>query len=129
MTSREGRAQAAAQLHSAQLADPDRPVIVYPNGGRDADLWESRGAGGVWRRRHNKQRLSLFTPFRVPRGPPRSARLTYRRKTVGEYVDGEKFAFEDEWNTSDTQHKMLDRSWTGSTEFFEENACTIICVL
>ena len=120
MTSREGRAQAAAQLHSAQLADPDRPVIVYPNGEKDADLWESRGAGGVWRRRHKKQRLSLFTPFRVPRGPPRNARLTYGRRTVGEYVDGEKFTFEDEWSTSDAQHKMLDRAWTGSTEFFQE---------
>ena len=92
MSKREGRAKAAAQLYDilpAQPAtratmarqDPDRPIIIYPNGSQDADVWESRGAGGVWKRRHNKLRLSLFTPFRVPRGPSRSTILTFRRRT------------------------------------------------
>ena len=52
--------------------------------------------------------------------PPKSARLSYRRRTVGQFVDGERFNFEDEWNTADTQHKMLDRAWIGSTELFIE---------
>ena len=46
--------------------------------------------------------------------------MTFRRKTSGEYEDGEKFTFEDEWNVKDMQHKMLDRAWTGSTEFYQE---------
>ena len=98
-------------------ANPDRPVIVYPNGSLGNDVWECRGEGGVWRRRHRKQRLSLFTPYRVPRGPPKGTLFAIRRKTTGQFHDGEHFVFEDEWNVSDGQHKMLDRAWTGITEF------------
>ena len=74
MRERQGRASAAAQLHHiraaalsrptvGRAANPDRPIIVYPNGSLGNDVWECRGERGVWRRRHRKQRLSLFTPL------------------------------------------------------------------
>ena len=133
MEERQGRAAAAAQLHNIRelvlsrstagtAANPDMPVIVYPNGDQGRDVWECRGEGGVWRRRHRKQRLSLFTPYRVPRGPAKGAKLAVRRTTTGTFHDGEAFSFEDEWNVSDNQHKLLDRAWTGYTEFHIEEA-------
>ena len=44
-----------------------------------------------------------------------------RRRTVGKFDSGETFKIDDEWNTEETRHKMLERSWTGYTEFYVDN--------
>ena len=72
-------------------------------------------------RRHNRSRLMLFTPFRVPRGPPREVRFGMRRRTVGKFESGESFKIDGKWNTEETRHKMLDQGWTGYTEFYVDN--------
>ena len=79
----------------------------------------------MWRRRHNRQRLSLFTPYRVPRGPAKGTILAIRRTTTGTFHDGEKFIFDDEWDVGNNQHKLLDRAWIGLTEFYVEEAPVI----
>ena len=126
ITERKGRSSAAAQLHSmskhkAAHIDPVGPIIINPNETQQRDVWEIRGEGGVWRRRHHRSRLSLFTPHRVPRGPPKSVRLGMRRRTVGKFEGGEHFSIEDEWHVSEVRHKMLELSWTGCAEFYAEN--------
>ena len=130
ISQRSGRASAAAELHAVTgtpptftYEDPDAPLIIYPNGDTSRDVWECRGAGGVWKRRHRRSRQSLFTPHRVSRAPPKNARIGMRRRTAGKFDDdGEIFTFEDEWSTKELRHKMLSRSWTGTTEFFVEES-------
>ena len=126
---RDGRAKVNAQLHHATHVKnnkrqdcPDKPIIVHPNEEQERDVWECRGVGGIWKRRHNRSKLMLFTPFRVPRGPPRGVRLGMRRRTVGKFESGETFKIEDEWNTDETRHNMLEQGWTGYTEFYVDNS-------
>ena len=45
-----------------------------------------------------------------------------RRRTVGQFESGETFKIEDEWNTDETRHKMLEQGWTGYTEFYVDNS-------
>ena len=126
---RDGRAKVNAKLHHVTHVKnykrqecPDKPIIVYPNEEQERDVWECRGVGGSWKRRHYRSRLMKFTPFRVPRGPPRGVRLGMRRRTVGQFESGETFKIEDEWNTDETRHKMLEQGWTGYTEFYVDNS-------
>ena len=123
MKEKGGRAEAAAELHHVTHphAADGKPIVIYPTGQQENDYWECRGQNGIWRRKHNKSRLALFTPYRVPRGPPKSCRLMMLRKTVGVFDDGEKFTHIDNWNATAMQHKVLDRSWTGYTEMYVEN--------
>ena len=66
---------------------------------------------------HNEYRLSLFTPYRVLRGPPKNAKLELTRKTCGTFKSGETFEVEDEWSGSASAHRFLKDAWVGSTEF------------
>ena len=119
ISERKGRSSAAAQLHALNKNNgTDGPIIINPNEAQQRDVWEIRGEGGIWRRRHHRSRLSLFTPHRVPRGPPKNVRLGMRRRTVGKFEGGEEFSIDDEWHVAEARHKMLELSWTGYTEFY-----------
>ena len=109
---REGRAGAAAQLHL--LREP-------ADEGRGADSWGQRGQKGTWTRIHATPRRSLFTPFKVAKGPPSTTKLAYTRITTGRFDDGREFHLADAWLDDAARHRLLQRPWTGKTTFFESN--------
>ena len=115
MVESEGRAARAAQLHSVSRSMKE--IVGTGSAGCDGDSWESRGADGKWIRRHSAPRLALFTPFRVPKGPPKGQRLAMRRRTVGQFVGGGTFDVIDDWTSGSQAHRFLRDAWTGHTEF------------
>ena len=82
----EGRSEKADQLHLVVSAIDE--LVECGSAGHDPDSWESRGEHGVWARRHSTPRLSLFTPYRVPRGPPKGLALGLKRRTIGKFING-----------------------------------------
>ena len=114
----DGRAEKAAQLHSVVATlDKMEDLVEQGTAGHDPDCWEKRGEDGTWIRRHTNPRLALFTPFRVPRGPPKSAHLGMVRRTVGRFVNGDQFDVEDDWTSGSQAHRFLRDGWTGRTIF------------
>lgn len=63
---------------------------------------------------------SLFTPFRIKKGPGSGTRLLSRRVTRGVTVEGEKFEIEDDWRDPACSHRTLGCAWSGRTFFFED---------
>ena len=94
----DGRAQAAAQLHSL------------------GDSWTRRGLGGVWERRHTTPRKALFTPDKAAKGP-KTGGLKAGRVTTGVYSNGERFELRDVWSDGT---KLLGSFWTGTTLFYSK---------
>ena len=111
----EGRSERAAQLHSIKRSIDE--LVESGNAGHDPDSWEARGEQGVWIRRHSTPRLSLFTPFRVPRGPPKGLALGLKRRTIGKFINGDAFDVVDDWTSGSQAHRFLRDGWTGRTEF------------
>jgi hypothetical protein len=120
-----GRAGKAAQLHQLGTADKDGRTgmqlweamsdrFIDQKGG---DHWKSRGEEGVWQRVHTKPRKSLFTPFKVAKGPKKSESLNIKRFTKGVTQSGREFEFHDDWQRSDNAHRMLEEKWIGCTTF------------
>ena len=58
------------------------------NDHRGGDRWKSRGVDGVWHRWHTSPRLSLFTPYKVAKGPASGVSLKRLRFTYGITADG-----------------------------------------
>ena len=83
----------------------------------EADVWISRGQGGKWVRKHSAPRLALFTPHRVPKGPPKGQRLAMRRRTIGSFVGGGAFDVTDDWTSGSQAHRFLRDAWVGRLEF------------
>ena len=126
---RDGRSDKAAQLHSVkrvglQCWTTKLEDIASKNGDQkhDPDHWISRGDGGIWSRCHNQPRISVFTPYRVPKGLPKTIQLSLLRRTRGTFVSGEPFCVEDQWMGSATAHRFLKDAWVGVTEFVEDIA-------
>ena len=111
----EGRSEKAAQLHS--VASSIDELVECGSSGHAPDSWESRGEHGVWVRRHSTPRLSLFTPYRVPRGPPKRLTLGLERRTIGKLINGDSFDVTDDWTSGSQAHRFLKDGWTGRTEF------------
>ena len=80
-----------------------------------AEVKEGYGEGAIGSSGFHSSPLIGF-----PAGRRKGTMFSIRRKTTGTFHDGDKFVFEDEWNVSDGQHKMLDRAWNGITEFYVE---------
>ena len=78
---------------------------------------EERGEDGQWVRLHRTPRASLFTPFRVPRGPGRKSRRALIRHTVRVDETGMKFDITDDWTHPGVAHCVLPQRWTGITIF------------
>lgn len=107
---REGRAQAAAHLHSLG------GVVEGPR--QCCDRWRSAGEGGVWIRDHTTWRRSLFTPFRVPKGPQADCRFYHLRHTEGIDRCGGNFSILDDLSVDENAHKTLSGDWRGKTTFW-----------
>ena len=112
MDFREGRSQAAAQLHSVKELQPQGEFLE----GGDCDRWSERGAQGRWVRWHRTPRSSLFNPRKVSNGPGRKTRLCSIRETIGIDETGRRFKIKDDWLTS-RDSPVLPRRWTGITVF------------
>ena len=118
----EGRSEKAAQLHSV-VSSVDE-LVECGNAGHDPDGWESRGEHGVWVQRHSTPRLLLFTPYRVPRGPPKGLTLILKRRTIGKFVNGDSFDVTDDWSSGSQAHRFLKDGWTGRTKLFVAHIST-----
>ena len=105
-----GRSNKAAQLHS----------LDFKKTSLTGDSWDARGAKGTWRRCHSTWRRCLFTPTKVPGGPPDGRRLTAKRHTQGIRRDGSRFEIWDSWRSQMHAHQMLDFEWRGHTTFFDK---------
>ena len=142
-----GRASKAAQLHaiskqserkdfdrSAEDAGIDRAMMsighrtseswsrirAAANDARGGDRWKTRGVGGIWHRWHVTPRRTLFTPFRVAKGPSKDIPIKHNRLTVGITKDGEHFEVVDNWNMPKNSHRRLESPWIGYTVFTED---------
>ena len=132
----EGRAGKAAQLH---LVSRDGHNGVADCNGQQywdamddrysdrhgGDYWKSRGEDGVWHRIHAKPRRSLFTPYKVAKGPESRERLKGTRFTQGVTRSGKVFEFHDGWQNPDNAHRLLDEHWVGCTTFIAEGKVTL----
>ena len=145
MTFEEGRATKAAQLHSTikrngvqgldNFQNIDRAMSSIGNGKlsswadirsaandvRGGDRWKCRGHGGAWCRWHITPRKTLFTPYRVSKGPGKDLRFNPSRLTVGVTRSGECFELVDNWNKSENQHRNVGEPWIGYTVFTQED--------
>ena len=110
-----GRSENAAKLHS--VCSVMSELVENHEGVHDPDFWESRGENRAWVRRHATPRLSLFTPYRVPRGPPKHLKLGLKRRTVGSFINGGSFDVTDDWLSPSQSHRFLRDGWTGYNEF------------
>ena len=115
MVEAEGRSAKAAQLHAISTSIDE--VVSQGNDGYDADSWEARGQEGKWIRQHTTPRRALFTPYRMPPGPPNNQRLKMSRRTIGDLLTGGKFDISDDWTSGSQAHRFLKDAWTGRTEF------------
>ena len=120
----EGRAQAAAKLHSiarrARQQEAAEKLCAlsserWDHGGGDA--WKSRGTGGVWSRVHREPRRELFTPYKIPRGPSTRTEMLSSRTTTGVTRSGQTFSITDNFKDSRVAHLALHEEWTGVTTF------------
>ena len=91
----------------------------------DPDCWISRGHSSNWTRCHNQPRLLLFTPYRVPKGPPKNVQLSMLRRTRGTFVSGGEFSVEGQGTGSSTAHRFLKDDWVGVTELVEAKVAEV----
>ena len=147
MKIQEGRAAKAAQLHSisrrcgdgrdnptCKVAEIDKAMLsigdsenkswglirAAANDARGGDRWKTRGAGGIWHRWHITPRRTLFTPYRVSKGPGKDVPIKKNRLTVGVTSEGEHFEIVDDWSRPENSHKNMQRPWIGYTMFTED---------
>ena len=122
----EGRSSKAAKLHSVGVRKAKTLWSIIKNTGharRGGDNWRKRGEGGVWHRDHTTPRLSLFTPYKVARGPPGKKSLNHVRFTYGVTERGRCFEFHDDWTLPERRHKLMEEPWVGFTVFAERGVC------
>ena len=117
----KGRSNKAAKLHMVnELAAPEyckiRRKYLDAKGG---DRWLSRGHNGVWHRLHTTPRNSLFTPYRISKGPGGDAELNNIRFTRGITQSGRRFEFHDQWKQFDRNHWKVGEPWIGYTAFID----------
>ena len=127
-----GRAEKAAQLHAAkEVCEMDSKVIwdavkEKANDQRGGDRWKRRGSGGAWHRLHTTPRRSLFTPYKVAKGPGQGVKMNQTRFTRGITQSGRSFEFHDDWTIPINAHRVLEEPWIGSTVFIEEDKSTLL---
>ena len=128
----DGRANKAAQLHvltsekqhSSGAVDGDSGSVGMdlwdligdhfadsPGG----DYWRWTGDQGIWQRIHMKPRRSLFTPYKVKKGPGKDANMSSVRFTRGVTASGRMFEFHDDWQAPNNSHRLLEEPWVGYT--------------
>ena len=70
-------------------------------------------------RLHATPRQSMFTPFKIPRGPGRNTKLSQTRITEGVDERGVQFKIIDDWTVPSHAHRLLESAWIGTTGFRE----------
>ena len=121
----DGRSIKAAKLHSIEVGDAKTEWDNLRKTGHDkrgGDAWISRGKDGIWHRQHTTPRRSLFTPYKVSKGPRSGISLNHIRFTRGVTESGKSFEFHDDWTLPETRHKVLEEPWLGYTVFAERDA-------
>jgi hypothetical protein len=132
----DGRAAKAAQLHlvaEAPAVREDGAALWQAMGDRyhdrrGGDHWKSRGEKGIWYRVHTKPRKSLFTPYKVSKGPDQNVSIGKIRFTKGVTQSGHMFEFHDQWMLPHNAHRLLDEPWVGCTTFIEEGKADLLTV-
>ena len=139
----DGRASKAAQLHAVNQKSSDAVALSQREESglaiwdsmsdrfvdrRGGDFWKSRGDKGVWHRVHAKPRRSLFTPYKVSKGPTSQEKLNEVRFTKGVTQSGQKFEFHDNWQKSENSHRILDEPWIGCTTFVSGDQASLLGV-
>ena len=124
ITVMSGRSEKAAGLHMLdESSSPEwnniRSQFKHKRGG---DRWLCRGHKGVWQRFHSSPRDSLFTPFKVAKGPNAGVDIQSLRFTKGITKSGQRFEFHDRWRQPERAHRILDEPWIGYTVFAETSA-------
>ena len=116
---KDGRSAKAANLHSLQEAvSPEWSALRKKfEDDRGGDRWLSRGHKGLWQRMHSSPRISLFTPFKVSKGPSAGMPLQSIRFTKGITKSGHRFEFQDNWQQAERRHHRMDEEWIGFTVF------------
>ena len=131
MTFSDGRAAKAAQLHTMDDALESEPNIAWKamqdksNDQQGGDRWKIRGKAGTWHWLHSTPRRSLFTPYKVAKGPGQGVKLNQTRFTKGITQSGRSFEFHDDWSIPLNAHRVLEEPWIGSTMFVEEHKSTL----
>ena len=82
----------------------------------------------MWSRLHLKPRRSLFTPYKVARGPSSAVRLDVFRFTKGVTQSGQKFEFHDKWGEKGNSHRLLEEPWVGVTTFVVKDQASLLDV-
>ena len=118
---REGRAQAAAELHSAC----EKPVCgkrSVPQGERQLpDRWVCKGNGGMWTREHRTYRKALFEPSDVESGGPNPSHIFTIRRTEGVTSTGRRFVVTDDMSQGEQGSRpYLQYEWLGRTTFYSK---------
>jgi hypothetical protein len=120
----EGRSNKAAQLHSIQDPVNKKDWSELRKTGhekRGGDDWISRGQNGTWHRQHSTPRVSLFTPYKVAKGPKARVPLSHVRFTYGTTESGKTFEFHDDWTLPSRKHYVLEEPWVGYSIFTERS--------
>ena len=140
MEFRSGWADKVAQLHSVdrtcatnmidgELCKPKwdafEDMFADKRGG---DTWRSKGSDGVWARLYLTPRRSLFTPYKVAKGPSSAVRLNENRFTKGVMKSGQTFEFHDNWQESKSAHRILEEPWVGITLFTVKGEASLLDV-
>lgn len=87
---------------------------------RHVDSWGRERKDGRWTRIHRSARRALFTPFKVAGGPSSKTPLTNIRITREKFfASGKTFKVIDDWTVRANAHRLLDRSWIGTTDVRE----------
>ena len=135
-----GRADKAAQLHvvdakcASDTVDGKLGKLIWDAfedrfaDKRGGDKWKSKGSDGVWARLHLKPRRSLFTPYKVAKGPSSAVRLNENRFTKGVMKSGQTFEFHDNWQESNSAHRILEEPWVGITLFTVKGEASLLDV-
>ena len=117
----QGRSEKAAQLHLLQNQEEWRNIRKTGQEKKGGDRWQVRGEDGIWCRSHTTPRVSLFTPYKVARGPESRLAMTYQRYTYGVTESARKFEMCDDWTVPDRRYLVLEEPWIGHTIFHERS--------
>ena len=106
---KEGRAEKTVKLHALE-------------NNKKGDSWDCRGVGGRWTRKHGSWRNTLFTPFKVTKGPRTETKMIQWRRTQGIWRGGCRFTIVDRWQEPQNSHRRTGKSWRGYTTVWEQDA-------
>ena len=121
MEFQQGRSEKAAHLHLLEAKNEWTKLKKTGSERKGGDRWRDRGRDGVWCRSHTTPRLSLFTPYKVARGPEAKTAMNFQRYTYGVTEHGDRFEICDDWTVPDRRHLMLAKPWVGHTIFIERS--------